>query len=179
MARRMGKTADDQYMGGGSGNWSRAPKKKAAVKRKPSGASRSTAEAVKKMKQKESSVPKPRRKPTNETKKGAKSGATYGSPKTKVKTAKGGGSQGGGRAASQGSKTSAAKSGATRGTLGKVDGSLSARFLRGLKRLGTSKTRATAGPSSDFVRSSAGGQRMTESQFRKGRKVTRRGKPRK
>ena len=32
MARRMGKTADDKYMGGGSGNWSRAPKKKTAPK---------------------------------------------------------------------------------------------------------------------------------------------------
>jgi len=28
----MGKAADDQYMGGGSGNWSRAPKKKTVAK---------------------------------------------------------------------------------------------------------------------------------------------------
>lgn len=91
MARRMGKTADDQYMGGGSGNWSRAPKKKTVAKRKPSGASRRTSEAVKKMKQKESSVPKPRRKPskvaTRSTsgKVSPKSGATYGDPTSKVK----------------------------------------------------------------------------------------------
>lgn len=62
MARRMGKTADDQYMGGGSGNWSRAPKKKkpAAKKKAPN---RVTAEKVKKMNQMESSAPKPRVKP--------------------------------------------------------------------------------------------------------------------
>jgi len=97
MARRMGKAADDQYMGGGTGNWSRAPKKKTVAKRKPSGASRRTSEAVKEMKQSKSSVPKPRRKPTNETREGVKSGATYGNPKSKVaakKSAKSGATYG-------------------------------------------------------------------------------------
>jgi len=58
MARRMGKAADDQYMGGGTGNWKRAPK---APAKKTRGVA--TTEAVKKMKQKESSMAKPRAKP--------------------------------------------------------------------------------------------------------------------
>jgi len=79
MARRMGKAADNQYMGGGTGNWKGAPK--APAKKTP------VTGAVKK------SAPKPMKKRNMETankvkaglsKSKAKSGATYGSPKSKV-----------------------------------------------------------------------------------------------
>jgi len=127
MARRMGKAADDQYMGGGTGNWSRAPKKKTVAKRKPSGASRRTAEAVKKMKQKESSVPKPRKKPGSDSPKSGASRSTKGkvSPKS-------------GASRSTKGKVSP-KSGASRSTAGKktdkVDNSVGARLRRGARRL--------------------------------------------
>lgn len=122
MARRMGKAADDQYMGGGTGNWSRAPKKKTVAKRKPSGASRRTSEAVKKMKQSESSVPKPRAKP----RKPVMSGASR-STANKV-SAKSGASR------STSGKVSA-KSGAARSVKTKVDNSVGARLVRGTRRL--------------------------------------------
>jgi len=73
MARRMGKTTDDQYMGGGTGNWSRAPKKKEAVKK---------------------SAPKPMKKRNMETANKVKAGLS----KSKSMS---GGSQGGGRAAAK------------------------------------------------------------------------------
>ena len=59
MARRkMGKTADDQYMGGGTGNWNRAPKKeeKKAAPPKPKPKKEAT----------RSAPPKPRAKPKKE-----------------------------------------------------------------------------------------------------------------
>jgi len=81
MARRMGKAADNQYMGGGTGNWKGAPK---APAKKTRGVA--TTEAVKKMKQKESSMAKPKPKPSKPAKPAAaKSGATYGNPKSKVR----------------------------------------------------------------------------------------------
>ena len=68
MARRkMGKNADDQYMGGGTGNWGRAPKKE--EKKEPAKKRGvATTEAVKKMKRKEKETPKPTQKSKEDSK---------------------------------------------------------------------------------------------------------------
>ena len=115
-----------------------------------------TTEAVKKMKQKESSMAKPKAKPS----KPAMSGASR-STANKV-SAKSGASR------STSGKVSA-KSGATRGTSGKIDNSIGAQFKRGMKRLfGTDYARKTTGPGPEkFDRTSAGGKKVNELTLRK------------
>lgn len=142
----------DKYSGGGTGNWKRAPKKAEAKKKRGV----ATTEAVKKMKRKESSVPKPKAKPGSDSPKSGASRSTKGKVSTSAKS--------GASRSTKGKVSTSAKSGASRSVKGKVDNSVGARIVRGAKRLFTNKGKETGNP--NFKATSPGGIKTGEEKKR-------------